>query len=398
MLIKYVKANIVKDSRNQDTIEVIINNKSAKCPSGKSKGKHEARTVDAKKAVNNIDKIIAKNIIGKDLTQEELDKILIRLGGKNKSKIGANSTTAISIAFCKASSENLYKQIGNLYGNNNFSIPIPFMNVINGGVHAKNKLSIQEFIIIPTNVKSFFDAFKICIKIYNELKIIIKEFYEKIKIGDEGGFSPPIEKTEHALNLLNEAVKRTGYEDKIKFGLDAAASQFYKNGKYKIDGQKLTAKELQNFYKDIIERYSIIYIEDPFYENDWKSFVELTKYFENRIMIAGDDLLTTNIERIKKAIKLNACNSIILKINQIGTVSEALEAAKLAMKNSMHVIVSHRSGETTDSFISDFAVGIGCGFIKAGAPFTPYRLAKYKRLIQIEKETGTIYAGNIFKF
>jgi enolase len=275
-MIKSLKTKLVKDSRGNYTVEAIVNGHSAMCPSGKSKGKHEAKTVDAKRAVENINKIIAKQIVGKDFTQEELDNLLIKLAGKNKAKLGANATTAASMAFCRASASDmgkkLYKYISEIFGNEKFLIPIPMMNIINGGVHAKNGLSIQEFMIIPVKADSFKDAFEICTNIYAKLRMLVKEFYGVVNIGDEGGFSPPIEKTEHALNLLQEAVKRTGYEDKVKFGLDAAASQFFRNRKYNIDGKKLTSKELQNYYLELIEKYPIISIEDPFRESDWNGF------------------------------------------------------------------------------------------------------------------------------
>jgi enolase len=384
VIIKSVKAKLVKDSRSAYTVEATINGKSAICPSGKSKGKYEAKTTDPKSAVNVINKL-EKKLKNLEFTQEEFDNLL------KKSKMGANATTALSMAFCRASSKNLYGEIASLCDNSKFVIPVPMMNVINGGAHADNKLAFQEFMIMPVGASDFLQAFDICQKIYDELGKLTKQFYNSDKIGDEGGYSPPLEKIEHALNLLDEAVKLTGYEDEVRYGIDVASTQFYKRGRYEVDGKKMTSKELILFYKELIDKYNIIYLEDPFHEDDFHSFAELKKQINNRIMISGDDLITTNIERLKKAIKSNSCSAMILKVNQIGTITDALRTAKHAMENDIRVVVSHRSGESEDSFIADLAVGLGCGFIKAGAPHTSYRLAKYKRLMQIERETDAKY-------
>jgi len=399
MIISSINAKIVKDSRNKDTVEASVNGQSAKCPSGASRGRHEAKTIDAKKAVQAIKKI-SKNFFGKEFEQKQFDSMLIKLAGKNKSRLGANVTTPLSMAFCRAAAEEndkeLHEFIAETYGENS-AIPIPMMNVINGGAHAKGKLTMQEFMLVPIKFGSFESAFEACTTIYAKLRDIIKEFYGNIVLGDEGGFSPPIAITEHALNLIDEALKRTGHEDKVKIGLDAAASQFFKNGKYHIDGKKLSGKEMQDYYLKLIEKYPIISIEDPFHEEDWKNFAEFTKRTENKVMVVGDDLTATNTQRIRVAASKKACNLLILKVNQIGTVTEALEAAKLAGKHKWNIIVSHRSGETTDSFIADLAVGIGAAFIKSGAPHTPFRLAKYHRLIEIEGKTGIGYAGKNFR-
>jgi len=404
MLIKSVDAKIVKDSRKKNTVEAFINGQHAKCPSGASTGIYEAKIIDPKKAVTNIKNIVSKNILEKNIDLSGLDDTLIRLAGKDKAKLGANATTSTSMAFCRAAAKHLNKDLFEylavVYGleKEKYMMPIPMMNLINGGAHANNNLEIQEFMILPTGAGCFEDAFEICSTVYAKLRTLIKEFYGDLNIGDEGGFAPPIKKTEHALNLLDEALKHTGYEHKVKYALDVAASQFFKKGKYHIDGKKLTAKQLQDYYIELADKYPIVSIEDPFHEEDWNAFAGLRKRIGKKVQIVGDDLLTTNVGRIKTAISKKSCNSLLLKVNQIGTVSEAIRAAKLAKKQKWTVVVSNRSGETRDPFIADLAVGIGAEFIKSGAPHTPYRLSKYQRLIEIENKTKSIYAGKFPKF
>lgn len=404
MLIKSVDAKIVKDSRKKNTVEATINSQHAKCPSGASTGIYEAHTIDPKKAVSNIKKIVSEKITNEHLDLKKLDDMLIRLAGKNKSRLGANATTATSMAFCRAAAQDINKELfeylAGVYGlgAGKYIMPMPLMNVINGGAHAKNNLAVQEFMILPIGSNSFKDAFEICSTVYAKLRQLIKEFYGDLNIGDEGGFAPPIKKTEHALNLLNEALKLTGYEHKVKYALDVAASQFFKKGKYHIDGKKLTAKELEQYYIHLVDTYPIVSIEDPFHEQDWNAFAGLTKKIGKKVQIVGDDLLTTNVGRIRTAISKKSCNSLLLKVNQIGTVSESMQASRLAKKHKWTVVVSHRSGETRDSFIADLAVGTGAEFIKSGAPYTPYRLSKYHRLIEIEDKTKSVYAGKILKF
>jgi len=264
-------------------------------------------------------------------------------------------------------------------------LPRPFFNIINGGMHAGNHLQIQEYMVVP-NEKKFSDNLKAGSEIYHELKEIIKNRYGKlsINVGDEGGFAPNIDNPEEPIELILEAAKKRGY--KINISMDAAASNFFKNGKYYFDGEQLTAAELSDFYSDLCKKYPINSIEDPFAEDSFDDFASFTKKMKNKLQIVGDDLLVTNTQRIQKAIVWSACNALLLKINQIGTITEAVDAAKLAYGASWNVMVSHRSGETEDSFIADLAVGLGCGQIKSGAPCRGERIAKYNQLLRIEEE------------
>lgn len=389
--IKKVRAKEILDSRKRPTLEVLVKGENffvkASVPSGASKGKYEAKVIDVKKAIENIEKIISPSLVGKDPTnQEEIDKILLSLDGtKDKSKLGGNAIVGVSMAICRAGAKvkniPLWKHIREISGiKGKISLPRPCFNIINGGVHGHNQLDIQEFMIVP-QLATFSENFFLAKKIYKKLGKIIFEKYKTQKIGDEGGFSPPISKSKEALELLKEATENF---QNIKIMLDCAASQFQKGSSYKIEGKILSKKELLNFYKDLISNYPIFAIEDPFGEEDFEGWNLAKKFFKNLILI-GDDLLVTNSERIKLAKRKNLCNGAIIKINQIGTVSEAIEAVKLAKSFGWKVVVSHRSGETKDDFISDFAVGVGADFIKAGAPSKPERVAKYNRILKIEK-------------
>lgn len=410
--IKEVRARQILDSRGNPTVEVdIITDHGlvrAAVPSGASTGEHEAVELrDNKKfyfgksvnqAIANINKIIAKRIVGIScLNQVEIDVIMMAIDDtKNKSNLGANAILAVSMAVTKAGAlaknQPLYKYISELYGDNKkkkFTLPIPSFNVINGGCHAGNELSFQEYMVLPVGAKDFNQALQIGSEIYHHLKNIIKKKYglNSINVGDEGGFAPPLNKVEEPLRLLNLAVAKAGYKTKVKFGIDAAASEFYKDGKYHIDGKKLSPKQLINLYLKLIKKYPIITIEDPFDENDFESFAELKKQAK-KVQIVGDDLLVTNVERIEKALEHNSCNALLLKINQIGTITEALSAAKLAVKNNWNIMVSHRSGETSDNFIADLAVGISAPQIKSGATCRGERLAKYNQLSRIQEHLG----------
>jgi enolase len=406
--IKSIKAKEIFDSRNNPTVEVEIETGprgypgkfSASVPSGASKGKTEAvelRDEDGKgvkKAIGNIKKIIAPAIKNKDFSsQREVDGILIKLDGtENKSRLGVNAILPISMAVCRAFAAleklPLYRYIRKIYNSQiiDYNLPKPCFNIIEGGAHAENELGVQEFMIIPQK-KYFRENFKIGSEIYQALKNILLKDSDKtsLEIGDEGGFAPKLSKTEQALYPLLNSIK--DYPE-TKIGLDCAASQFYKDDKYQLDGQDFTRSGLLDFYSEIITRFPIIFIEDPFSQDDWQGFEEITKKFFGKINIIGDDLLTTNIKRIKEARAKSACNGLILKPNQIGTVTETLEAGSLAKEAGWKIIVSHRSGETMDDFIADLAVGVGADFIKAGAPVTPERMAKYNRLLEIEGEVA----------
>lgn len=400
--VKSIKAREIKDSRENPTIEVELetNKRSffGAVPSGASKGEYEAlelRDLDGrgvKKAIDNVNKIIAKAIKGKEfVSQKEIDDLLISLDGtENKSKLGVNAILPVSIAFCRAQASEkkipLYKYIGEIFGHSDkYSLPKPCLNIIEGGAHAKNNLDMQEFMIIPQK-ESFRENFKIASGVFSSLKNILNKSFKEIPLGDEAGFAPDISKTEQALFLLKSA---TGHLE-VKFGIDAAASQFFKEDKYNLEGQEMNRSQLLEFYKDLVSRFPIAFIEDPFSQDDWQGFEDITRELSLRIDILGDDLLATNIKRIKEAQLKKACTGVIIKPNQIGTVTEALEAAKLAKAASWKILVSHRSGETKDNFIADLAVGIGADYIKAGAPLSEERMVKYNRLMEIENELTKI--------
>ncbi len=414
--IKSIKAREILDSRGNPTVEVDLVTDlglfQASVPSGISKGKYEAvelrdggkrfQGMGVQKAVNNVNKIIAPKLKGKDLTkQKEIDDFLIKLDGtENKSKLGVNAICGVSMAVCRAgaSAKNLplYQYINEIYrGQTPVKLaevcpPKPAFNIINGGAHAENELDFQEFMILP-QTKTFQKSLQIATEIYQELKNLIKEKYVDlaINVGDEGGFAPPVRVSEEALDLILKAAQNLGYQKKLKIILDIAASQFFSQGKYKMRIEVFTKEGLLNYYLDLIEKYPILGLEDPFSEDDWKGWQLLKLKIKNeklKILIIGDDLLTTNPKRIKEAKEKDACNSAIIKINQIGTVTETIEATKLAKSFGWKTIISHRSGETNDDFISDLAVGIEADFIKAGAPARGERVAKYNRLLEIENE------------
>jgi enolase len=406
MKIKSIKAREILDSKGVPTIEVdLVTEKGkfkASVPSGVSTGKLEAVELrdggkryfgkGVLKAVNNINKIIKPKITERNFKDlKELDEFLIKSDGtENKSHLGANAILAVSIAAARAfaalKSLPLWKLISDI-SRKKPSLPRPCNLLLEGGLHGRRDLKIQEFMIF-NNVPYFREQLQINTEIYHELSKILVQKYGagSNSVGLEGAFTPPINKTKDALDLIMSAIKQAGYEGKVKIILDVAASSFYKDGKYNFEKGTLTSEKLLEFYSNLFLRYPIFAVEDPFSEEDWSGFKEIKKRFGKRITIIGDDLLVTNPERIKMALKKDACNGLILKPNQIGTVSEAIEAAKLAMKNDWKVFVKHRSGETCDTFIADLAVGLGNGFIMTGAPTRGERVAKYNRLLEIEEE------------
>ncbi len=416
--IKDIVAREVIDSRGNPTVEVEVITKgngygSAIVPSGASTGTHEALELRDKEqrfggkgvlmAVENVNSIIKPEIVGYDARmQREIDNIMIELDGTpNKSKLGANAILAVSLAVAKAAASTakipLYKYLG---GFNSYIMPVPMMNVINGGKHAGNDLDLQEFMIMPVGATSVSEAVRMGSEVYHVLKKVIEEKYGKnaINVGDEGGFAPPLKTSREALDLLTESVKKAGYEceEDIVFALDPAASEFYKDGYYYVEGKKLSREELLDYYKALVEEYPIVSIEDPFHEEDFEGFAMITKELD--IQIVGDDIFVTNVERLRKGIEMKAGNALLLKVNQIGTLSEAIDAANLAFRNGYGVIVSHRSGETEDTTIADLAVALNTGQIKTGAPARGERTAKYNQLIRIEQELGiTKYAGKNFR-
>lgn len=411
--IKKIIAREVLDSRGNPTVEVELKTNSCCAssivPSGASTGIHETlelrdndkKRYDGKgvlKAVDNVNKIISKKLIGFDCRkQREIDNILIELDGtENKEKLGANAILAVSMAVCKAgairSNKQLYEYIQKLSNSKKITLPVPQMNVINSGKHAGIDNDIQEHMLMPTGFKTFSDALRAGVETYHALKGILKKKYgaKAILLGDEGGFAPPIENVDERLGLLLRAIEESGYNGKIELALDCAASEFYndKDSKYKILDNEYDSSELIDFYKNLAKKFPIASIEDGFAQDDWEGWKLFTKELGNKIQIVGDDLLVTNIMRIRKALEENACNALLLKVNQIGTVTEAIDAANISFKNKWNVVVSHRSGETEDSFIADLVVGIGANQSKFGAPARSERTAKYNRLLKIEEELG----------
>lgn len=429
MTIKKIKAREVYDSRGNPTIEVDMYSDKANImvrsmvPSGASTGIHEAlelRDGDTKrlfgkgvlKAIENVNTKIAPKIKERDPSkQADIDKLMIELDGtENKSKLGANAILGVSMAICKLSAaENnipLYQYIASLVGVKDYVLPVPSFNIINGGKHGGNELSIQEFMILPVGASTFRQALQMGVEVYQNLKNVIKKKYgiTAIGLGDEGGFSPPINKTTEAIEFLIDAIKVSGYADKVKIGFDSAASEFYdkESNKYKYEGKMLSPDEMLEIYSGIAEKYPVISFEDPFDEDDFATVGKLTTKVGQKIQIVGDDLLVTNVKRIQKAIDTKACNALLLKVNQIGTVTESIQAAQLAQRNGWGVMVSHRSGETEDSFIADLVVGLRTGQIKTGATARSERLAKYNQLLRIEEhlEEQNLphkYAGMAFR-
>ena len=410
--IKKIHAREVLDSRGNPTVEAVVFTDSAAAgaiaPSGASTGVHEVlelRDNDGKrfngkgvlKAVENINKLIAKKLVGEDCTkQRHIDNALIELDGtENKSRLGANAILAVSMAVCKtgavSSKRPLYRHLGDISGNKKLTLPVPQMNIINSGRHAEIENDIQEHMILPVSFKSFSEALRAGIETYHHLKKILKEKHgaKETLLGDEGGFSPHILDIEKRLELMLDAVKEAGYSGKIKLGLDCAASEFFRDNKYNIHGKKFSKYELTDFYKNLIKKFPIVSIEDGMAQDDWEGWGLLNKEMGSKIQLVGDDLLVTNIKRIQMALSHKACNALLLKVSQIGTVTEAIDAANIAIKNRWNVVVSHRSGETEDTFIADLAVGLGASQSKFGAPARGERTAKYNQLLRIEEELGS---------
>jgi enolase len=425
-----VFAREILDSRGNPTVEVEVTTSKgiyrAAVPSGASTGIYEAlelRDKDPKrflgkgvlKAIQNVNEIIGPHLISKNIDvtkQKEVDDLMLQLDGTdNKTKLGANAILGVSLAICKAGAAHkgvpLYRHIADLAGNKDVVLPVPAFNVINGGSHAGNKLAMQEFMILPTGAANFREALQIGAEVYHNLKAVIKKRYgqDATNVGDEGGFAPNIQDNREGLALLKEAIANAGYTEKIKIGMDTAASEFHKEGKYDLDFKNpqsdptkwLTAPQLKELYEGFIKDYPIVSIEDGFDQDDWDGWASLTASTD--IQIVGDDLLVTNPKRIQTAIERKACNALLLKVNQIGSVSESIEACQLAQRNGWGVMVSHRSGETEDTFIADLVVGLCTGQIKTGAPCRSERLAKYNQLLRIEEELGSAakFAGEKFR-
>ena len=400
-------AREILDSRGNPTVEVdlVLEGNiyvTASVPSGASTGSREALELRDKDktrfhgkgvlaAVININQIIKPNLIGKELDQAKLDRFLIELDGtENKSKLGANATLAVSLASIKALAKSADKELYEyLATTGKVSLPIPFINIINGGVHADNSLDIQEFMIVPTK-KGFKEKIRCASEIFQTLKKILKENHLSTAVGDEGGFAPNLSCNQEALDLIMKAIKESNYIPgrDVSIALDVAASEIYnkETKTYHIDNKEITKEELTNYYLYLIKQYPIISIEDPYFEDDFESLTKLTELIGDKVMIVGDDYFVTNIKYLSYAAKQKSGNSILLKANQIGTISEMLETIAFAKTNNYKTIISHRSGETMDTFIADFAVGLNLPFIKSGSMSRGERIAKYNRLIKIEEE------------
>ncbi len=398
----------------------------ASVPSGASTGAYEACELRdggsryAGKgvliAVKNVNSVMGPALIGKDeLEQVMIDEMMLGMDGTpNKVKMGANAILGISLAVAKAGAAKknvpLYQHFADLAGNKELVMPVPSFNVINGGSHAGNALAFQEFMVLPTGASSFAEAMQIGAEIYHSLKTVTKKKYgqDAVNVGDEGGFAPPIQSNKEGVELLMSAIEKSGHLDKVILGMDVASSEFYVDGKYDLakksrkEGSNepmLTGKELAEFYKDLCKDFPIKSIEDGFDQDDWESWTAFTKDVGKDIQIVGDDLTVTNPIRIEKAAKMGACNALLLKVNQIGSVTESINAVKLAKQSGWGIMCSHRSGETEDNYIADLAVGLCTGQIKTGAPCRSERLAKYNQLLRIEEELGskTSYAGKDYR-
>ncbi len=406
-----VKAREILDSRGNPTVEVDIETASgafgrAAVPSGASTGTREAlelRDTEAKRyggkgvsnAVNNVRDIITPEIIGMDAAdQVALDNFMIKLDGTpNKSKLGANATLGVSMAAARAAADAyllpLYRYLGGL---NARFLPLPMMNIVNGGEHAANNLDIQEFMIIPVGASSIVEAVKMGAEIFHSLKNLLKEKGLNTAVGDEGGFAPDLNSNEEAIQLILKAAESAGYSPGTDIGiaLDPAASEFYKDGKYELksEGKSLTGKEMIDYYADLVDKYPLLSIEDGLAEQDWDNWAMMTERLGASIQIVGDDIFVTNPEIFKKGIEKGIGNSILIKLNQIGTVTETLDTIEMAKQAGYTTVISHRSGETEDTFISDLAVGVCGGQIKTGSMSRSDRVAKYNQLIRIEEELG----------
>ena len=409
-----VYANEVLDSRGNPTVKVSIylsdgTKADAIVPSGASTGKKEAlelRDGDKKrfggkgvlKACENVKTTIADGIIGLDpFDQEFLDSVLLELDAtKNYSKLGANATLGVSMAVAKAAAKSLDLPLYRYLGGVNASIlPTPMFNIINGGAHANNSVDFQEFMIMPFGFETFNDALRAAAEIYQNLKNLLNDLGHSTAVGDEGGFAPNLKDNEEPIKLILEAIKKSGYEPgkEIKIALDVASSELFKDGFYHLENKKFTSDELISRYEDLCQKYPIYSIEDALDEDDWEGWKKLTKKLGNKVQLVGDDLFVTNEEILRKGIEDGVANAILIKPNQIGTLTQTLKAIRLAHRNGYKTIISHRSGESEDSFIADLAVAVNAGQIKTGATARSERNAKYNRLLDIE-ETTDEYLGD----
>ncbi len=407
-----LRARQILDSRGNPTLEAdcTLSDGSfgrAAVPSGASTGTHEALELrdgdkakylgkSVEKAVANVNGPIAKALAGKPVeSQKDVDQIMLDLDGTpNKSKLGANAILGVSMAVAKARAasekQSLWQSLAKQYGVKDATLlPTPMMNVINGGAHADSGLSFQECMIIPTGFKTFSDALRAGAETFHALKKILKDKGHVTAVGDEGGFAPHVKDSDEALGVLMEAIKKAGYEGKIQLALDCAANEYYKDGKYTVDGKTFTSAELVEFYGKLIAKYPIVSIEDGFAEDDWEGFGMMNQKFGSKLQLVGDDLFVTNTQRVKQGIEKKVANSVLIKLNQIGSVSETVATIQMCQAAGWTAVTSHRSGETEDAFIADLAVGLRTGQIKTGSLSRTDRVAKYNQLLRIEEELGS---------
>ena len=413
--IKSIKAREILDSRGNPTVEVDVELTDgslgrAAVPSGASTGAFEAVELrdggerylgkGVLSAISNVQKEIAPKLIGADpFAQRTIDKLMIDLDGSaNKSKLGANAILGVSLAIARAASTSkklpLYRYLG---GESADLLPVPMMNILNGGAHADTNVDIQEFMIAPIGAKNFKEALRWGAEVYHALKSVLKKRGLATSIGDEGGFAPNLDSNRAALDLIVEAINKAGFKlgSEIALAMDVAATEFYKNGHYEFEGSKLTAAEMIAYYKDLVDSYPLVSIEDPLAEDDWDGWRAITEVLGERVQLVGDDLFVTNPERLSRGIAAKTANALLVKVNQIGSLTETLDAVAMADKAGYRSMMSHRSGETEDTTIADLAVATSAGQIKTGAPARSERVAKYNQLLRIEEELGARarYAG-----
>ena len=413
--IKSIKAREILDSRGNPTVEVDVELADgsmgrAAVPSGASTGAFEAVELrdggerylgkGVLSAISNIQKEIAPKLVGADpFAQRAIDKLMIDLDGTaNKSKLGANAILGVSLAVARAASNSkklpLYRFIG---GESAELLPVPMMNILNGGAHADTNVDIQEFMIAPIGAKNFKEALRWGAEVYHALKSVLKKRGLATSIGDEGGFAPNLQSNRAALDLIVEAITKAGYKlgSDIALAMDVAATEFYKDGSYEFEGSKLSAQEMISYYKGLVDSYPLVSIEDPLAEDDWDGWQSITEVLGERVQLVGDDLFVTNPERLSRGISTKTANALLVKVNQIGSLTETLDAVDMAHKAGYRSMMSHRSGETEDTTIADLAVATSAGQIKTGAPARSERVAKYNQLLRIEEELGAKakYAG-----
>ena len=413
--IMHIFAREILDSRGNPTVEVEAlladgSHGRAAVPSGASTGEHEAhelRDGDERyagkgvlKAVGNVNETIADELAGLEADDQRIvDSLMLELDGSdNKKNLGANAILGVSMAVAKAAADSaslpLYRYIG---GPNAHVLPVPMMNILNGGAHADSGVDVQEFMIAPIGAETFTEALRMGTEVYHALKSVLKSKNLSTGLGDEGGFAPSVGSTKEALDLIVEAIEKAGYTagDDVALALDVASSEFFEDGAYNFEGGRHTPEEMIQVYADLVEQYPIVSIEDPLDENDWDGYVALTQQLGDKVQLVGDDFFVTNPARLAEGIEKGAANALLVKVNQIGTLTETFDAVELAHRNGYRTMMSHRSGETEDTTIADLAVALSCGQIKTGAPARSERVAKYNRLLRIEEELGPAaeYAG-----